>query len=227
MPVLIREVKTCRNMAKFLKGINGAYSGKVGNVIGSSWRGVDYVRSLSKITNKKASENQLAQRARFATAVAFLSPIMDLLNLGYSDKLQGRATGYNKALQYLMNNGGITGTYPALEIDYSKVVIAKGSLTNLMAVEWQETAAQQISVSWISQLNRYNAFVDDAVILLMYNRTKNFFSVIESATRGDEQLDFTLPASYAGDAIEGWVFTGHRDGVKTSVSFYLGELIIT
>lgn len=60
-------------MVRFLKGITGAYSGKVGSVIGSNWRNVDYVRSLSKRSNKPASEDQLAQRAHFALAVSFLS----------------------------------------------------------------------------------------------------------------------------------------------------------
>ncbi|WP_333624528.1 DUF6266 family protein [Sphingobacterium siyangense] len=214
-------------MARFLKGIHGAYSGKVGSVIGSSWRGVDYVRSLSKITNKKASEGQIAQRAKFATAVAFLSPIKDLLNLGYSDKLQGKATGYNKALQYLLNYGGVTGTYPALEIDYGKVVISKGSLANLMGVVWSEAFPQEIMLTWEPELNKFNAFAGDSVILLMYNSNKNFFSILESATREEGSLGFTLPASYSGDTLEGWVFTGHEDGIKTSPSFYLGKLTIS
>lgn len=51
-------------MARFLKGINGAYSGKVGSVIGSNWRGVDYVRSLSRISKKKISDAQLEQRSK-------------------------------------------------------------------------------------------------------------------------------------------------------------------
>lgn len=214
-------------MARFLKGIHGAYSGKVGSVIGSNWRGVDYVRSLSRISKKKASAEQIAQRAKFAMAVAFLSPIMDLLNLGYSDKLQGKATGYNKALQYFMNNGGITGTYPAIEVDYSKVIIAKGSLSNIMGPIWEETFDRDIMLSWTVGLNRRNAFADDSVILLLYNKDKNFFSILESATREDGKVSFTLPESYAGNKLEGWVFTGHREGIKTSPSTYLGELIVS
>ncbi len=214
-------------MARFLKGINGAYSGKVGSVIGSNWRGVDYVRSLSRISKKKISDAQLEQRSKFAVAVAFLSPIMDLLKLGYSDKLQGKATGYNKALQYLMKNGGVTGTYPTFEIDFEKIVIAKGSLSNVMAPVWEETFPQEIGLSWSPELNKYSAFVDDSVILLVYNKSKNFFSILESATRADAAVSFTLPPSYAGDKLVGWVFTGHRDGVKTSPSIYLGELTIS
>lgn len=212
-------------MARFLKGVVGAYSGRVGNVVGSSWRHVDYVRSLPKMTGKKATESQIAQRTKFALAVAFLSPIKDLLNLGYSDKLLGKATGYNKALQSLLNSG-ISGTYPALTIDYAKVVIAKGSLSNLMGVAWTEPMPGELEVTWAPETNQYNAFDDDSVVLLMYNKTKNFFSILESASRVDSILSLTLPAVYAGDTLEGWIFTGHRDGVKTSLSYYLGELVL-
>ncbi|AIM37958.1 hypothetical protein KO02_15615 [Sphingobacterium sp. ML3W] len=212
-------------MAKFLKGIVGAYSGKVGSIVGSSWRSVDYVRSLPKITGKKATDGQIAQRAKFALAVAFLSPIKDLLNLGYSDKSLGKATGYNKALQALLNSG-ISGTYPALAIDYAKVVISKGGLSNLMGVSWYENAPGELELTWTPDTNKFNAFDDDSVVLLMYNRTKNFFSILESATRVDAMLSLSLPLSYAGDTLEGWIFTGHRDGVKTSLSYYLGELVL-
>jgi hypothetical protein len=213
-------------MARFLKGINGAYSGKVGNVVGSSWRNVDYVRSIAKPNSKPASVEQLAQRARFGLAVSFLSPIKDLLNLGYSDKTQTRATGYNKALQHLLNNA-VLGEYPDFELDYSAVSISRGSLGNLMAVGWQETMPRQVSMLWLAETNRFNAFMDDSVILLMYNVDTAFFSVLESATRADGFLEMTLPDVYAGDRIVGWVFTGHRDGVKTSGSYYLGEIVLS
>ncbi len=213
-------------MARFLKGITGAYSGKVGSVIGSSWRSVDYIRSLSKPSNKPATEGQLTQRARFALAVSFLSPIKDLLKLGYSDAMQARSTGYNKALQHLLAYG-VTGTYPSLELDYASVVIAKGSLANLMGVAWTESAPQEISVTWNTEVNSFNAFADDSVILLMYNKEKQFFSILESATRNDGTLDFTFPSVYAGDHVVGWIFTGHRDGIKTSGSYYLGEIVVS
>ncbi len=213
-------------MAKFLKGIHGAYHGKVGNVVGSNWREVDYVRSLPKPSKKPATEDQLSQRARFGLAVSFLSPINDLLKLGFSDKQQGKSTGYNRALQHLINHG-IRGDYPEYEINYEGVVIARGGLSNLMGVAWEETDPKNVEVSWLPETNKFNAFVDDSVILLFYNIERSFFSILEDGTRGDGSLAFTLPDVYEGDHIVGWVFTGHRDGVKTSSSFYLGELQIS
>lgn len=213
-------------MARFLKGIVGAYSGKVGSVVGSSWRSVDYVRSVSKRSNKPASEDQLAQRAKFGLAIGFLSPIKDLLNLGYSDAMLGRSTGYNKAVQHLLKFG-VMGTYPTFSLDYEAVVVARGSLSNLMGVSWTETAPQEVSLTWEPEINKFSAFADDSVIVLMYNKEKNFFSILESATRLDGTMKLTFPAVYAGDHVVGWVFTGHRDGVKTSGSYYLGEIVVS
>src|SRR5690606_40220557 len=44
------HIKSSEQMAKFLKGIHGAYTGKVGNVVSSSWRNED-VKSLRKQRN--------------------------------------------------------------------------------------------------------------------------------------------------------------------------------
>ncbi len=213
-------------MATFLKGIHGAYSGKVGNIVGSNWRSVDYVRSVSRPTNKPASEKQLAQREKFALATAFLGPMKDLLNLGYSDIQQGRSTGYNQGLRDVLKFA-IAGIYPAFEIDYSKVRISRGALANLLAPQWTESAAQEITLTWIKSMSDMMGYNDDSVILLTYNKDKKYFNLMESATRADETLTLTFPPIYAGDTIVGWVFTGHRDGVKTSTSYYLGELTLS
>lgn len=213
-------------MATFLKGINGAYSGKVGNVVGSRWRDVDYVRSLPRPSSKPASEAQLAQRMRFALAVAFLSPIKDLLNLGFSDIEQATATGYNVALSNLLRNG-MAGDYPEVEIDYTKVQISRGSLGAPIGLTIAETRPGEATVSWQPMVNKFNAFADDAAVVLVYNTSKAFFSVYEDATREDGSLSFEVPATFAGDVLEAWVFMGHRDGQRTSNSMYAGQVTVT
>ena len=51
-------------MAIFSKGILGGFSGKVGNVIGSSWRGKDVLRSLPTKRNWVATQSQLDQQGQ-------------------------------------------------------------------------------------------------------------------------------------------------------------------
>jgi len=213
-------------MGKFLKGINGGFSGKIGNNIGARWREVDYMRSLPRPSNKPATEAQLMQRAKFALGVAFLSPIKDLLNLGFSDLQQTKATGYNVALKHMLTNG-IEGTYPDLEINFEEVLLSRGKLLPLFGLTLAETTPGQATLSWVPKMNRFNAFADDEVIVLVYNKAKAFFDIIEGTTRADATLDFELPAIFAGDELAVWIIMGHREGVLTSNSQYAGTLTVS
>ena len=64
-------------MAIISKGILGAYYGKVGEVVGSSWRGINYVKSLPRKIKRTASEKALNQRAKFAMVAGFLKPLRE------------------------------------------------------------------------------------------------------------------------------------------------------
>src|SRR5690606_26756084 len=143
-------------MAIFKKGINGAFSGTIGNTVGASWRQIDYMRSLPRPSKKPATERQLAQRAKFALAVSFLRSIKPLLNLGFSDKLQGRQTGYNRALQVMIGSG-ITGEYPDYTIDYANVALAQGGLAQAMSAVLEQTAPGQLTLSWDAITNKYTS----------------------------------------------------------------------
>ncbi|MBB6239500.1 hypothetical protein HDC90_004153 [Pedobacter sp. AK013] len=79
-------------MATYSKGANGAFSGKVGSVIGSNWRSIDYLKGLPKKSSKPSTEPQLAQRSKFALAPLYLSPIKDILNIGFKDKQLNKLT---------------------------------------------------------------------------------------------------------------------------------------
>jgi len=214
------------NMARFIKGIHGSYQGKVGSIVGASWRGIDYVRSLPKKSSKAASEDQMAQRMKFGMTTSFLKSIKDVLMLGFSDSKQRNKTGYNVAFQQLINNA-FQGTYPDFTIDYAAVKIASGSLAASIGLQATESAPRVLSLNWDPIANRFNAFDDDQILVILYDEADNIFFAYEGATRADAAMDITLPDSYSGKTIVGWSFNIHRDGVTTSSSQYLGEFTLT
>lgn len=213
-------------MARFIKGIHGAYQGKVGNIVGSSWRGIDYVRSLPKKSSKAASEDQLAQRMKFGMTTSFLKSIKDVLMLGFSDSKQRNKTGYNVAFKQFINNAFV-GSYPNFTIDYAAVKIASGGLASLVGLQAVEAFPKVLSLTWDPIGNRFNAFDDDQVLVILYDQVDNLFFAYEGATRLDATMEITLPDSYTGKTIVGWTFNIHRDGVITSSSQYLGEFVLT
>ncbi|TKG91454.1 hypothetical protein EYV94_20710 [Puteibacter caeruleilacunae] len=60
-------------MGKIAQGAFGGVSGKVGNLVGSSWMGIDYFRILADHYHDAHTETQVNQRNRFSGAVGLCS----------------------------------------------------------------------------------------------------------------------------------------------------------
>lgn len=69
-------------MGKIKKGILGGFSGRVGNVIGGSWKGIDYMRSEATSISDPKTAKQLEQRSKFRVAVEFAKQVVPLINIG-------------------------------------------------------------------------------------------------------------------------------------------------
>ena len=115
-------------MARYKDGINGPFYGKVGSIIGSRWRGIDYIKGLPKLPAKPPTPKQLEMRARFAFVNAWLQPIKPFLNIGflnYSDKM----TAQNAA--HSVNKGAVIGEYPDFGMDHTRVLVSSGELAGV------------------------------------------------------------------------------------------------
>ena len=99
-----------RNMAKIDEGILGPFSGKVGEVIGSSWHGIPYIKSRPAVFHDAKSPAQLAQRMRMQVAHQFVKSIKNIITIGYR-YVAGEQIPYNKAVSYIVKNA-IVGEYP-------------------------------------------------------------------------------------------------------------------
>ena len=114
-------------MGKIKQGILGGFSGTVGTVIGGNWKGVDYMRGKAASYTDKQSQAQLVQRAKFSLMSKFLAPLSAYLQVTFA-KVALKKTGINAAFSYNIANA-IMGTYPAFDVDFSKLLVSNGTLT--------------------------------------------------------------------------------------------------
>ena len=70
-------------MGTIKQGILGGFSGKVGTVIGGSWKGISYMRSQAQSVKNPRTDGQLSQRSKFALALDFLKPLTDIVRTGF------------------------------------------------------------------------------------------------------------------------------------------------
>ena len=99
-------------MGKYIKGIPGSFSGHVGAVVGSSWKGIEVMKSRIKPSKKPITARQIAQRAWFSFVGAFIKPLSKLFDI---------------ACRYIYRHT-LTGSDDEFKTDYAKIMISLGDL---------------------------------------------------------------------------------------------------
>ena len=212
-------------MGKIKQGILGGFSGKVGNVVGGNWKGVDYMRvKATNVTNPK-TEGQMAQRAKFQTVLAFLQPNIEFLNVGFKTDAV-KMTQFNCAMSYNLKNA-IIGDHPDYSIDYSKALLSKGTLAGAVGAAITSTETGKVNFTWSDNSTDYNANGTDKAMLLVYNPTlQQAIAVTNGEVRSVGSIDMNLPANFVGENVECFIAFKSADSTKVSNSVYIGNVTI-
>ncbi|MCT4587351.1 MAG: DUF6266 family protein [Carboxylicivirga sp.] len=208
-------------MGRFIKGILGGFSGKVGNIVGGSWRGISYMRSLSERRNYVPSEKQLMQQARFAYAVSFLQPIHPVVRVGYRNQANQKSA-LNAALAHVLKKV-VEGDYPAYRINYASLEIAKGLLPGPQspAVQLQDLS---LAFTWRDGASILKDYGDNQVLLLAIGEGSYPTYSIGEAVRNDGQATLDVPDAPAGTVLHTYLAFIDVNSNSVSNSYYVGEL---
>jgi hypothetical protein len=212
-------------MGTYNKGILGAFSGKVGPVVGATWRGKDVMRSLPKKSNRLATAIQLQQRQRFAMTTAFLSGIQPVVKR-YFGTDTGLKTRRNQAMSYLMKEA-LVFTDPDFEWDYAQVLISKGDLLGINNGQAQTGAAQSLTFSWLNNSGQGEAEPTDKLVVVVYEPTlKAAFYSLNAASRSSENATLTLPNFLSGLEVQVWATFVSADDKLFATSQYMGAVTV-
>lgn len=96
-------------MAIIKRGILGGFSNKIGNVVGTSWKGISVMRSLPQSVHNPKTQAQEEQRTNFAVASKLGSQLLDSIIKPFWDKKAIRMSGYNLWVQTNINRWLKTG----------------------------------------------------------------------------------------------------------------------
>ena len=81
------------------QGILGGVSGRVGNVIGSSWKGIPVLKSRPLSVANPRTTQQVHYRDRLTKLVALASPINSSIIIPLWNRFASRMSGYNAFIQ--------------------------------------------------------------------------------------------------------------------------------
>ncbi|WP_044398485.1 DUF6266 family protein [Lacinutrix sp. Hel_I_90] len=209
-------------MGKIAQGILGGLSGKVGNIVGGSWKGIDYIRIKPSSVANPRTEGQVNQRNKFTITLEYLQATKDFIKIGYKS-FATKKTEFNAAMSYVLNNA-VGGIAPNFTIDYSLALLSRGPLSGILNPTTDLTTAGQVSFDWDDNSAEGNANVTDKAMVLVYNPSKKeSISILDGADRTVGSQVVTIPNTYAGDTVELFMAFVSADGTQVSNSVYLGS----
>jgi len=211
-------------MGTIKQGILGGFSGKVGTVVGGSWKGISYMRGQAQSVKNPRTDAQLSQRTKFALALNFLKPMTSLVRVGF--KLYAhRQTPFNAAMSYNLANA-ISGAYPDYELQYASALVSKGNLTppaNASAA----AGIDSVTVSWNDNSGVGTAKQTDRALIAVLNPSKaEAITETAGAERTEETQTLIVPADWLNDEVQVYLGFISEDGKEVSNSCYLGNFVI-
>ena len=212
-------------MGTYNKGILGAFSGKVGSVVGASWRGKDVLRSLPRKGNRVATATQLLQREKFTMVTTFLTPLNSVVSRYFGNNT-GDKTRRNQAMSYLMREA-VSYVAPDLVWDYSKVLISRGDLLGLNAASASAGAGQSVDLTWTDNSNQGDAETTDKLVVVLYEPTsKTTVHALNAGLRNEATANVVVPAFLAGLTMQVWATFASSNDKLYATSQYLGAVVI-
>ncbi|MEJ7694697.1 DUF6266 family protein [Daejeonella sp.] len=206
-------------MARILAG---RITGKVGDLVYSTKNGVNYVKQAPKKSLKAPSEKQLFHCRKFAIVMHFLSPLKKLLNESY--RSNPKRSGLHNAMKKNLCES-ITGEYPHLKLDYSKVSLVSGSLRMPQAEMVYDAKSNKLLFCYECH-HSYNAYLNDELIALIYcpELQQNWHPVNTGLQRFEQIGAFKIPNEVIGHEIHIWLYFRSEMLDQFSNSAYIGKV---
>ena len=210
-------------MAKNLTGITGAFSGKIGTVVGAMWNGIPTIRSRPNYRRDKPTQKQIIMRERFKLASKFCRRLADVFEQNFEPE-PGK-TKRSSAVSIVARHA-IIGEYPNLAIDYSKVLVAKGVLKKATDAMASSPGPGLLKFNWMHDPVADYYHADDRAIIVAYLADSDdaiCYIDVESRFKEECQLELTV---WSGKLAHTWLSFRSRNGSLKAESVYTGTVLI-
>jgi len=220
-------------MARFKQGVHGGFKGRVGNIVGSDWKGTGVMRIRPASVSNPRTDLQQNVRTRFALMGHFLSTQRELVRIGWRAMVENSTTPHNMAMRYNLANA-VVGEYPDLSIDFSKIKLSFGTLPVPEGFQAVAASANSLNLSWQNTAGSYGSGDNDLLMLGLYDvSTGEGFTLVGGFTRQQETALITLPANWAGRTLEVFAFmvsslalVSLNDPSHVSSTWYAGSVVL-
>lgn len=181
-------------MGKIKRGILGGFQGKVANVIGQGWKGIDVMRSMPISVANPKTPAQTANRTKFSDLVEVSKAIGSAYLRKTFDKQAIRKTTFNA---FVSANMKAQDTYPTWK---KQAFVLAGEYSDKTGYNLSASMAIQtgtVSVEFSAAVNTYGFVDTDKVSLAVINTDSSNSLRTSVVVEGAEWNDGTISVNVA------------------------------
>jgi len=208
-------------MALLKKGILGGISGKVGNVVGGTWKGIDYIRSLASSVANPRSPGQVTQRTKFSAVVEIGSQLLGSIIQPFWNGKVPKMSGFNAFVQ--QNIDSFTSEGVAI---WNEIFMSKGSLLAPVSVSiTSQNNDGDFVLQWVDNGGVGNALSTDLMSVVAYNEgSAEWFTLVFGADRSLETIAFTIPFYDPSSDTHIYLFASRlgNNAIQSNIVYLLG-----
>ena len=172
-------------MAKIRSGILSKTTGKVGGVVGASWKGINYIREHITPANPQ-SEAQNTQREKMRQMVQLAKPLIGVVFHQYVDPLIRKMSGFNWFIKKNIH-AAIKDNAP------HEIILTEGILSPCPIEDLYEGSSTSVDVI-VGVRRGGNDLPSDTVMCAVYSSdTKSwYFADNELPVNDEDSLEFNV-----------------------------------
>lgn len=205
-------------MGKIKQGILGGFSGSVGGVVGSSWKGINVMKAKPVSVANPKTAGQIAQRTKMTNVTAFAIVLLANLIKPLWDRFQTGKSGYNA---FVSQNISLFAA--ALPNPYADLVISKGKMAETVITSLTSQDGQAVvAVNWGDDIGEgYKLATDEAYAVVINETNGDYAYAAADDTRTDASTNVTLPSAVSsGDTLHAYLSFRRADGTVVSNTGY-------
>ena len=207
-------------MGKIKRGLLGGFSGKVANIVGGSWKGIAYMRSLPLSVSQPNTAKQLNQRAEIRQIVQVATTLLSWVIKPLMDRAAVMMSGYNL---FISKNAHLFPAGSFVVDNASQLVISEGVMdSTAIATGSLSSSTGILSLTWIDDSDEgFKLATDEAHVAVIDKNGNAIGTTTPLSLRSSEAISLTSRESVAGDKYNIYLAFRRFDGLVIGKTSYL------
>lgn len=210
-------------MGVLVQGILGGVRGKVGAVVGASWKGIAVLKAKPLSVANPRTAGQVAQRSKMSNVVAFAQVLLSTVIKPLWDRFAQRASGYNDFV-----SANIANFEGALPTTFADLVISRGKMaaTAISALKYNGVGGN-VEIEWDDDAGEGFKLASDMAYCVIINETTGEVLAPETYyLRSSRHILADLAtAPQVGDVIHCYLAFRREDGTIVSNGSYATSVV--